>query len=213
MIKYDKKMKLIYVMDPLCGWCYGNTTNTQKVYEKYKEKLEFEILPAGMWVGVNARKQSKPMADFIKRHDPQVQQTTGTEFGSDYFKFIERENIVLDSEIPSRAIVTVKQIWPEQAVAFTMEVQKARYWNGKDLNEDETYLSICKDLQLDKAQFLGAFHSELLKHDTLATFSRAQQYARSYPTLLAEKEGELFVLEQGYANFENIVNRIDQLIY
>lgn len=101
--------KLIYVMDPLCGWCYGNITNTQKLYDKYKDELDFEILPAGMWTGANARKQSKQMAQFIKKHDPQVQQTTGTEFGKDYFEFIENEAIVLDSEVPSRTIVSVKK--------------------------------------------------------------------------------------------------------
>lgn len=205
-------MKLIYVMDPLCGWCYGNTANTQKVYEKYMHIYDFEILPAGMWVGANARKQTKQMADFIKRHDPQVQQATGTEFGSDYFKFIENENVLLDSEVPSRAIVTVKKLWPALSVIFTAEVQKARYWFGKDLNEDATYLDICEGLKLDKEKFLGAFHSELLKQETMTTFALAHQYAHSYPALLAETEGEVFVLEQGYASFEQIVNRINKVI-
>jgi putative protein-disulfide isomerase len=200
-------------MDPLCGWCYGNTDNTQRLYTKYVNTLEFEILPAGMWIGTNARKQSKPMAEYMKKHDLQIQQKTGTEFGENYFKLIENEDVLLDSEIPSRAIVTVKKLWPAQAVPFVIEVQKARYWHGKDLNKDETYLSICENLQLDKEQFLEAFHSESLKQATLETFALAHQYANSYPTLLAEKEGEIFVLEQGYASFENIVNRIAQLIY
>lgn len=45
----NKKMsKLIYVMDPLCGWCYGNSVNTQHLYDTYKNQIDFEILPAGM---------------------------------------------------------------------------------------------------------------------------------------------------------------------
>lgn len=203
--------KLIYVMDPLCGWCYGNSTNTQKLFDKYKDVLDFEIFPAGMWTGANARKQSKQMAQFIKKHDPQVQQTTGTEFGKAYFECIENEEIILDSEVPSRAIVTVKKLWATQAIPFAVEVQKARYWYGKDLNEDETYLSICEKLGLDKAGFLQAFHSETIKKETQETFASAQQYANSYPTLLAENEGQYYVLEQGYASFETIVNRIDEI--
>ena len=46
-------------MDPLCGWCYGNSANTGKLYDKYKDILDFEILPAGMSAGTNARKQSQ----------------------------------------------------------------------------------------------------------------------------------------------------------
>jgi putative protein-disulfide isomerase len=186
-------MKLFYVMDPLCGWCYGNSSNTQKLYNKYKEILDFEILPAGMWTGANARKQSKPMAEYIKKHDLQVQHTTGTAFGEAYFKLIENEDVILDSEVPSRAIVTVKKLWISEALPFAIEVQKARYLHGKDLNNDETYLSICKNLGLNKKDFLDVFHSETIKNETQGTFALAQKYASSYPTLLAEKEGNLYL--------------------
>jgi putative protein-disulfide isomerase len=198
-------------MDPLCGWCYGNSTNTQKLYEKYNAILDFDILPAGMWTGENARKQSKHIAAYIKKHDPQIQQITGTAFGNDYFKFIENEEIVLDSEIPSRAIVTIKKLWPSAAVLFAIEVQKARYWYGKDLNTDETYLTICDILSLDKMEFLKTFHSELLKKEIQETFALAQQYASSYPTLLAEKDNTIYVLEQGFTPFETITKQIDSL--
>lgn len=204
-------MKLIYIMDPLCGWCYGNSTNTKKLYEKYKGLIDFEILPAGMWTGENIRKQSKPMAQFIKKHDPQVEQTTGTKFGNDYFKFIENENIVLDSEVPSRAIVTVKKLWLSQSIPFAIEVQKARYWYGQDLNTDETYLIICEKLGLDKEDFQKIFHSEIIKKETEETFALAQKYASSYPTLVAEKESKIYLLEQGYASFETITKQIDTL--
>ncbi|MFH7018882.1 DsbA family protein [Flavobacterium sp. FlaQc-47] len=206
-------MKLIYVMDPLCGWCYGNAANTQKLYNKYKEILDFEILPAGMWTGANARKQSKPMAEYIKKHDLQVQHTTGTAFGEAYFKLIENENVILDSEVPSRAIVTVKKLCPEKAVSFAVEVQKARYLHGQDLNLIQTYLKICDDLKLDIEKFAASFDSQFIKNTTLETFETARQYANSYPTLLAEKKNEEFILEQGYASFETIAERIEELLY
>lgn len=205
-------MKLLYIMDPLCGWCYGNSTNTKKIYDKYKDKLDIEVLPAGMWEGTNTRIQSKELVQYVKKHDPQVQQTTGTEFGKDYYEFIENNNIVLDSEVPSRAIVTVKILWPKQLVPFTIAVQKARYLYGKDLNQELTYISICEELNLDKKHFLDAFYSEAIKKETQETFALAQQYTNSYPTLLAEKEGEIFVLEKGYAPLGDILQQIDNLI-
>ena len=200
-------------MDPLCGWCYGNSNNTQKLFDKYKDILDFEILPAGMWTGTNARKQSKQMAGYIKKHDLQVQQVTGTSFGDNYFKLIEDESIVLDSEVPSRAIVTVQNLWASQSIPFAFQVQKARYWHGKDLNKVETYLDICEDLKLDQAQFLEAFQSGLLKKATQEIFQLAQSYTRSYPSLLVQKANKTFVIEQGYASFETIVNEINTLIY
>lgn len=204
-------MKLIYVMDPLCGWCYGNSTNIAKLYDKYKDKFGIDVLPAGMWTGDNARKQTKHIATYIKKHDPLIQEITGSEFGKDYFKFVENQDILLDSEVPSRAIVTVTKLWASKVILFTIEVQKARYWKGKDLNDDQTYLEICDNLNLNKTEFLKTFHSEELKKETQQTFALAQQYVASYPTLLAEKDGKLYILEQGYASFENIKKQIDAL--
>lgn len=209
----EKKMKIIYVMDPLCGWCYGNTTNTEKLYEKYGNRIDFEILPAGMWTGANARYQSRQTAVYIKKHDLQVAQLTGTTFGEGYFKLLEDEKVLLDSEIPSRAITTIKNMWPAQAIPFAIRVQRARYWYGKDLNKESTYFDICTDLKLDTAQFLNAFHSEELKRATQEGFVSAQRYASSYPTLLSEMDGKTIVLEQGYASFQSITNQIDTLLY
>ena len=129
-----------------------------------------------------------------------------------HFKFVENESIVLDSEIPSRAIVTVKKIWATQAVSFAIEVQKARYLHAKDLNDDATYLSICENLKLDKEQFIEAFHSQAIKKETQETFALAQQYASSYPTLLIEKEGKLYILEQGFAPIEGVLKQIDTIL-
>lgn len=72
-------------MDPLCGWCYGNAGNLQQLAQQFDGKLPVEIVPAGMWAGVNVRKQSRAMAQYFIRHDRQIEAMTGTTFGKDYF--------------------------------------------------------------------------------------------------------------------------------
>lgn len=111
-------MKLIYVMDPLCGWCYGNYKNTLQTAERYNGQIDFELIPAGMWAGHNVRRQSKQMAGYFIKHDQQIASLTGTVFGEAYFQLIHQEEVLLDSEIPSRAIVTVQQFWPEKKCGF-----------------------------------------------------------------------------------------------
>jgi putative protein-disulfide isomerase len=56
--------------------------------------------------------------------------------------------------------VTIQNIAPELTVPFMVAVQKARYYFGKDLNLDETYLSIAEDLGIDEQTFLDYFHSD-----------------------------------------------------
>ncbi|MCW3467146.1 DsbA family protein [Chitinophaga nivalis] len=203
-------MKLIYIMDPLCGWCYGNYPNTLRTAEKYQHSIPMEIVPGGMWAGANVRRQSKQMAAYFRKHDEQIAALTGTAFGEAYFQFITDENILLDSEVPSRAIVTVQQHWPDKSVAFAAAVQKARYADGKDLNETMVYEDICTALDIDTPAFLSLFPSAEMKAATQEAFRRAAGYAMSYPTLLLEKDGKTFLIEQGYSTFEEVVGQIEK---
>lgn len=203
-------MKFIYVMDPLCGWCYGNYPQKIRLAEHYKN-IPFEVIPAGMWTGINARHQSKQMADYFLKHDWKIEQVTGTVFGKAYQEFINRTDVLLDSEVPSRAIVVVHQYWPEKQLKFAIEVQKARYLYGKDLNTLQTYLDICQELNIDAETFTGHFNSKQMVVATQDAFERAATYAFAYPTLLLEQNGETTLIEQGYAAIEEVVDRVDAL--
>lgn len=197
-------------MDPLCGWCYGNSDNMLKLYDQYRNDLDFEILPGGMWTGPNVRKQSPQMVNFFLKHDSAVADRTGITFGEGYFELL-KEEIVLNSEIPSRAMVSMKAIAPEKTVPFMVAVQKARYYWGKDLNLDAAYLEICENLGIDPQQFLEAFHSEEMQQATLQSFNEAAQYAQSFPTMLVEKDGKYTIIEQGYAPFSELEKHIELL--
>lgn len=200
--------KLVYIMDPLCGWCYGNVNSTVQVFEAYKDRIPVEIIPGGMWAGENVRRQSKQMAAYFKKHDLQIADRTGSTFSDAYFKLIEDEHILLDSEIPSRAIVTLQQLWPEKSVAFMVAVQKARYFYGKDLNIDRTYEDICASLDIQPDLFIAHFHSAEMTAATRLAFARAAGYATSYPTLLLETNTGMVLIEQGYATPETMMARI-----
>jgi putative protein-disulfide isomerase len=181
-----------------------------KLYDQYRNDLDFEILPGGMWTGPNVRKQSPQMVNFFLKHDSAVADRTGITFGEGYFELLKQE-IVLNSEIPSRAMVSVKAIAPEKTVPFMVAVQKARYYWGKDLNLDAAYLEICENLGIDPQQFLEAFHSEEMQQATLQSFNEAAQYAQSFPTMLVEKDGKYTIIEQGYAPFSELEKHIELL--
>jgi len=200
-------------MDPLCGWCYGHIDNTIKIYNDFKGRADFEVLPGGMWSGNNTRNQSVQMMNYFLKHDAVIAERTGIQFGEAYINFIKnRHDVVLDSEIPSRAIVTVNRIASDHTVSFAVEVQRARYFYGKDLNLNETYSEIIIKLQIDEKRFFDSFNSEELKDSTREIFRKAASYARSYPTMLAEKDGRLHVLEQGYASYEELKNSVLQIL-
>ncbi|WP_212004633.1 DsbA family protein [Chitinophaga sp. HK235] len=203
--------KLIYVMDPLCGWCYGSADNLLKLTQQYAGRLAVEIIPAGMWAGVNVRTQSRAMAQYFIRHDRQIEALTGTAFGTDYFAFLGKE-VVLDSEVPSRAIMAVQQLAPEKAVVFMVKVQQARYQHGKDLNDTQVYLNICQELGIDTGVFQERFTSASLQVLTLHAFEKATSYASAYPSLFIEHNGRRILLEQGYASYAELDESVASIV-
>ncbi|WP_201747957.1 DsbA family protein [Chitinophaga vietnamensis] len=206
-------MKLIYIMDAYCGWCYGNSENLQRLTEHYEGQLELEILPAGMWSGENARRQTPQLARFIKSHDEQVAARTGTAFSAVYFHTLNDTDRILDSEVPARAIVATQDKWPALALDFTAAVQHARFVEGKDLNNEDTYRNIAEKLGIPVDTFLEHFHSNEMKMLTLQTFAEASAYAHSYPTLLLQKENMLYTIENGYSAFPQLVDAIDKRLH
>jgi putative protein-disulfide isomerase len=207
------KVKIIYVMDPICGWCYGNIENTKALFNDFKDKVEFEVLPGGMWSGDNKRIQSEQMMNYFLKHDKTITQTTGVEYGQGYIDFItNRQDVVLDSEIPSSAIVTISKIAPELILPFAMEILKARYFYGKDFNDDQTYEDILATLNIDSKLFFEHFKSEEIKPATQEVFKKAASYARSYPTLLAEKNGQVYMLEQGYLPYNDLKANVQSIL-
>lgn len=200
-------------MDPICGWCYGNIENTKALFNDFKDKVEFEVLPGGMWSGDNKRIQSEQMMNYFLKHNKTITQTTGVEYGQGYIDFItNRQDVVLDSEIPSSAIVTISKIAPELILPFAMEILKARYFYGKDFNDDQTYEDILATLNIDSKLFFEHFKSEEIKPATQEVFKKAASYARSYPTLLAEKNGQVYMLEQGYLPYNDLKANVQSIL-
>lgn len=191
-------------MDPLCGWCYGSNQTIQDVYDTFRDRVDFRVIPGGLWAGANRRRQSPAMTAYFLKHDRAITERTGTRFGKQYLDLIQNHEVVLDSEVPSRAIVTVQQHWPEKQVSFALGVLRLRYFEGLDLNQEAAYLVLCDQLGIGREAFLLAFQSAEAKALTQQAFETAKHYATSYPTLLLEAKGQRQLLEQGYASLAEI---------
>ena len=64
--------KLIYVMDPLCGWCFGNSQNMLAIKEEFAGKFEFEIIMGGMRIPPNTQTGGPQLSQFMKEHGPPI---------------------------------------------------------------------------------------------------------------------------------------------
>ncbi|WP_423148284.1 DsbA family protein [Rubrolithibacter danxiaensis] len=208
-----KNIKVIYVYDALCGWCYGFSPVIKAVYEKYSAQTDFEVISGGMITG----ERTGPIgvvAPYIKTAYRTVEETSGTTFGEAFLKVLERGELILDSEKPSIALSVFKSTHPEKAVLFAHALQNEFYFNGRDLNEEELYRYIAVNFGLDPDEFIYKMQLEQFKQDAYYDFALARQLeVNGYPSVLIQNsDTHFYLIARGYTDLETLELRIQNVL-
>ncbi len=205
------KMKVTYVMDPQCGWCYGNSANIKALQEEFKKDFDFELLLGGMWLGQNAPAGGDGLSQFLQNHAPRMAATTGATVDNSYYELAKDTTYAFSSLEPSAAIKLIKEIAPDKVFTFAKKVQQALFVEGKRLDQKETYLEILKTMSLDTAIFDSLWMGEDNISKTKAEFTNASNLANGFPTLVITKDGKTETLASGYFNKETMIQKLNQL--
>lgn len=200
------KNKIYYVMDTMCGWCYGTSDVITKLQEKYKDVYEFNLLPGGMWTGDNVKKMSSGLRDYVKGHNVEIEKLTGKKFGEGYNKnIIESNLIVLDSLPGAKAVVTIQRIKKKVAFSFLKKIQDAFFVYGKDMNSLEVYTDIAESFNIPGEEFLKEFNSESLRKETFKCFDLANSMGVTmYPTIISVGDNKVNINSQGFTSFDDL---------
>ena len=207
------KIKIIYVYDALCGWCYGFTKVIHACYEKHKDNIEFEVLSGGMMTGERTGSINQ-IAPYIKTAYKTVEETTGIKFGEAYLKHLEIGTIILDSEKPAIALSVFKSYMPDQAVPFVHDLQDAIYFEGRDANEDDLYRYLAVNYGIDPNDFEIKLKSMEFKEAAYYDFALAKQLEiTGYPAVLIQaSESKFYLIAKGYTDSDTLELRIDNVL-
>ena len=200
------KAKIYYVMDTMCGWCYGFSDVITKIQEKYKDIYDFSILPGGMWVDENVKIINDSLGEYIKGHNIRIEELTGKKFGEGFNKnILGNNNIVLDSLPGAKAVVLIQRLKQDTTFTFLKKIQEAFFIEGKDPNNLETYTEIAENFGISKEVFKKEFSSEALTKETAEYFNMVALIgALSFPTVILVEGDKGRVISQGYSNFEEL---------
>ena len=204
--------KLMYIMDAQCGWCYGNSNNIQAIYESFKDKIEFEFLNGGMWLGEQAPKAGKEISDYIGTHLPRLIEYTGVEVSDNFKELIANSSYTLSSLEPSAAVVLLKKMKPNQAFEIAKEIQKILFIEGKTLDDITSYIEVLNHFEIDQTAFENEWLSESNLRETYQEFQKAQSLTRSYPTLILQEEDQMSLLASGYFEVNKMKKALSQIL-
>ena len=201
----SKKPTLIYVFDPLCGWCYGFSPVISKIASTYKDVLSIETVCGGMITDdqIGPIKQKAP---FLKKATALVTQHTGAEFSRYFIDTVMLDSSrIMTSVQPSIAIMICKEMKPESLLSFIEELHKYIYIIGIDMAKEESYLPLAKQFGMPEKEFLLKMKNKKYKESAIKEFRQAEQLGiQSFPALLLYKDGKNTIIANGYKSIKEI---------
>ncbi|MBD3749488.1 MAG: DsbA family protein [Sphingobacteriales bacterium] len=209
----DSKLSLIYVYDALCGWCYGFSGVMRNIYEQYQNDFDFEVISGGMVLGERAGNLSESRT-LIESHYPNIEEMTGVKFGEPFLAALAEGSRYFSSEKPSIALSVFKSFHPEKAILFAHALQKAIYFEGIDLEQDENYLPLIQPFVIPAEEFIEKLNSEEFKQAAYYDFALARQLqVTGYPAAFIKVgDRNFYMIAKGYASLDTMQLRIGNVL-
>ncbi|HBX57366.1 DsbA family protein [Pseudomonas sp. UBA2684] len=187
--------RLLYVMDPMCSWCWGFAP----VIESLAEQAAVAGVSLHLVVGGLRRDQVAIDAAARVRYLGYWQAVNAST--GQLFNFADGlpEGLVYDTEPACRALVTARNLDTQSAWPLLTLIQQAFYVEGRDVTQAGVLLELAERAGLPRIVFAEAFDSAEQHAATAADFTWVQDLGiAGFPTLLAERNGQLALLTNGY---------------
>ncbi|NNA35977.1 DsbA family protein [Pseudomonas lundensis] len=188
--------RLLYVMDPMCSWCWGFAPVARALVEQAQAAgVELHLVVGGLRTGSGSALEPHTRR-YILEHWQAVTEATGQPFTVDGAL---PEGFVYDTEPACRAIVAARSLAPDCAWTLTGLIQQAFYVQGRDVTQASVLVELAETAGVPRIEFAAAFDSVEQHAATAADFTWVQDLGiAGFPTLLAERNGQLALLTNGY---------------
>jgi putative protein-disulfide isomerase len=212
-------MRLIYVADPMCSWCYGFGPQLADLRERLADTLGAPI-PVTLITGGLRPGQREPLApekrEEILHHWHAVAERSGMPFNPSPDVAMRRDGFVYDTEPACRATVLAREHWgehDERVLAVFHDIQRAFYAEGRDTTQADVLREVAVAHGIDPAHFDAVFDTEALRHETREDFRLSRRWGiNGFPSLLTELDGTLYQIGRGYAPSEALYARTVEVL-
>jgi putative protein-disulfide isomerase len=193
--------RLIYVMDPMCSWCWGFAPVAQALIAQAREAgVATRVVPGGLRRGASPLDAST--RKYILEHWQAVAEATGQPFA---FEGAMPDGFVYDTEPACRALVAARELDAERVWPLLALIQRGFYQQGLDVTTAPQLVELAEQAGFDRATFAEALLRADVRAATAADFSWVQDLGiAGFPTLLAERNGQLALLTNGYQPLQSL---------
>jgi putative protein-disulfide isomerase len=191
--------RLIYVMDPMCSWCWGFAPVVQALIEQAHAR------GVGVDLVVGGLRQERIAMDQAARERTAsywhaVHEASGQPFN---FEAGLPEGLIYDTEPACRALVAARGLDAQAVWRLATLIQRAFYVDGRDVTLVPELVELAEAAGIPRIEFAESFDSQAVRDATAADFDWSRNLGiAGFPTLLAEHEGQLALVTNGFQPIE-----------
>ena len=192
--------QLIYILDPMCSWCWGFSPVMQQVLEHAQSvKMPVTIRVGGLRSGAQAVLDDNKRAAILG-HWRRVADTTGQPFD---FSNALPSNFLYDTEPACRALVVARALNANLMFNFLERMQRAFYQTAVDITQADILCDLAVQAGYSQAAFSAAFNEPQARTATEKEFAWVRSLSvGGFPTLLAQHQQDYSVITNGYQPYQ-----------
>ncbi len=199
-------MKLYYVHDPMCSWCWAFQPVLLEVKNKLPTNIEFIRLLGGL-----AADSDKPMPEKTKQYVIDnwrriQQQLPETKFNYDFWTACRPRR----STYPAcRAVIAARKQGTKYDEIMTHKIQQAYYLQARNPSGNETLIELAKEIALDANQFSQDLISNDINEELFKELNTARNLQlNSFPGFLLMGDTRALHIDPDYSQAETILEKI-----
>ena len=194
-------LHLIYVMDPMCSWCYGFAPVIRRLVAEQEGTMQFKLVMGGLRPGTE-KPLDEQMKEALKHHWQDVEKISGQPVD---YGFFDREGFIYDTGPACRAVVTMRYLRPEVEFEMAEAVQSAFYAQNQDVTEPAVLAAIALQFGVEEDVFLEKFSTQEMQEKTQQDFLIARHLqANAFPSLYLLNGTSLHLLSRGYRTYDGM---------
>lgn len=190
---------VLYVYDPLCGWCYGFSPVMEEMAVEFGDMADFKVISGGMVTGDRVGPLSD-IAPYIRKAYKDVEKLSGVLFGDKYLQILFGDAAwVMNSEPPSRIHALFCHEFQDQQTRVSALIQKGIYQEALPPVSDELGIWVGEQLGKSSGWTLQQLNSEENIQRMKDHFDLSSKLGvTGFPAVFVWKSGTWYQVSRGF---------------
>lgn len=195
------KMQLLYIMDPMCAWCYAFQPELDAFLSNHPTAKVNWIM--GGLAPDNTQPMDKALQETIESYWHTIAQKTNVQFNHNFWRL----NTPYRSTYPAcRAVISAEKLKQGSAPKMVNAIQSKYYVEAKNPALKETLFDCAESIGLDRYDFIEIFQSPETEEQLHSHFSVVRHLGiQGFPALvLVDDKNIAYPLALGFCRAEQL---------